>query len=199
MQSSNLRVRPDKDAFTYQVHIRLIGIEPPIWRRMLIPASTRISALHAAFQIVMGWTDSHLHLFERDGQYWGDPRDHDLDDLSLIDERRARFSELLRVEGESLIYTYDFGDNWQHRVVLEKIISVSKSVEELLCLEGARQCPPEDVGGVSGYEEFLRAIFDPTHEDHDQMVDWVGGYFQAEDFDPKAVNDRLSRRPRISR
>ena len=92
-----------------------------------------------------------------------------------------------------MVYVYDFGDDWRHEVLLEKIIPASEIVKTPICIAGKRRCPPEDVGGVHGYQEFLEAIFDPTHEDHDQFIRWAGGHFQAEEFDLRAVNGLLSR------
>jgi Plasmid pRiA4b ORF-3-like protein len=92
-----------------------------------------------------------------------------------------------------MVYQYDFGNNWRHEVVLEKIIPVNDVVKAPICFGGARRCPPEDVGGVSGYQEFLDVIFDPTHQEYEHLVRWAGGPFQAEEFDVKAVNKTLSR------
>jgi Plasmid pRiA4b ORF-3-like protein len=144
--------------------------------------------LHDTLQAVFGWTDSHLHSFEKDGKYWGVPEYDD-----LIDESKVQLAKLLMAEGESMIYVYDFGDDWRHEVALEKIIPANDLMKIPICLDGARRCPPEDVGGVSGYQEFLEAIFDPTHEEYEHMIEWAGGPFQAEDFGLKAVNDKLSK------
>jgi hypothetical protein len=144
--------------------------------------------LHDALQAVFGWTNSHLHNFEKDGKYWGVPEYDD-----LIDESRVQLGKLLKAEGESMIYVYDFGDNWQHEIVLEKVVPANAPLKLPICLDGARRCPPEDAGGVSGYEEFLEVIFDPTHEEYEHLVGWAGGPFQAEAFDLKAVNETLSR------
>jgi hypothetical protein len=172
----------------YQLKITLIDIEPPIWRRIQVPATILICCLHDALQAVFGWTESHLHSFEKDGKYWGVPEYDD-----LIDESKVQLAKLLKTEGESMIYVYDFGDDWRHEVVLEKVIPVNEVVRTPICLGGERRCPPEDVGGVSGYERFLKVIFDPKHEEYEHFVGWAGGHFQAESFDAKAVNEILSR------
>jgi Plasmid pRiA4b ORF-3-like protein len=175
----------------YRLKITLIGIKPPIWRRMQCPASFKLCCLHAAIQIAMGWTDSHLHQWEKDGKNWGVPEWDEFDELDLIDESKTRLADVLQLEGDSIIYAYDFGDNWQHNVVLEKIIPVRDVVKAPICFGGERRCPPEDVGGVSGYEEFLEAIFDPQHENYEQYVRWAGGHF-IDEFDLKAANGALS-------
>jgi hypothetical protein len=178
---------------TYQLKITLIGIEPPIWRRMQVPSSIRLCCLHSAFQVVMGWTDSHLHQFEKDGKCWGVQEHDEFSERELIDENQTQLGNVLKAEGDALIYVYDFGDDWQHEAVLEKVIPVNHVVKAPVCLGGERRCPPEDVGGVPGYEEFLEVILDPTHEEHEHMAGWAGGPFQAEEFDVKAMNETVSR------
>jgi hypothetical protein len=172
---------------TYQLKITLIDIEPPIWRRIQVPCTMLLCCLHDALQSVFSWTDSHLHCFDKDGKYWGVP---DYDDLN--DESTMRLSKMLKVEGDSMIYVYDFGDNWRHQIVLEKIIPVSEVVKTPVCLGGERRSPPEDVGGVSGYEDFLEIIIDPKHEEYEQCVGWAGGHF-LDEFDVKVVNEILAR------
>ena len=141
----------------------------------------------------MGWTDSHLHQFEKDGQYWGDPRNQEFaDDIDIIDESRVAVGKVLLVENDSMTYVYDFGDDWRHEVVLEKILP-SDSAKRPICIAGERRCPPEDVGGVGGYEEFLKVIFQPGHEEFGHFRGWAGGKFHAEEFDVAAVNEILGR------
>jgi hypothetical protein len=177
----------------YQLKITLLNIEPPIWRRMQVPSSIRLCCLHSTLQVVMGWTDSHLHQFEKDGKCWGVQEHDEFGELELIDENQTQLGNALKAEGDALIYVYDFGDNWRHEVILEKVIPVNNVVKTPICFGGERRCPPEDVGGVPGYEEFLEVIFDPSHEGHEQLVGWAGGPFQAEEYDVKAVNKILSR------
>jgi hypothetical protein len=182
-----------KSSATFQVKITLIGIEPPIWRRLQVPSSIRLCCLHSAFQVALGWTDSHLHQFEKDGKCWGVPEYDEFEELDLIDEDKTELNEVLTAAGESMTYVYDFGDNWRHEVVLEEITSVAEPIKKPVCTGGARRCPPEDVGGASGYEEFLEVIFDPTHEEFEHLVGWAGGSVHAEEFDVKAVNAALGK------
>jgi len=186
-------VQLKKPPSIYQLKITLIGIEPPIWRVIQVPSAIKLCCLHSALQVVMGWKDSHLHQFEKDGKKWGIVQLYDDQNLDVIDEDGVKIGDLMKSEGESMIYVYDFGDNWRHKVVLEQIIPVTDALKTPICLDGARRCPPEDVGGVSGYERFLEVIFDPTHQDYEDLVVWAGGPFQAEEFDVKAVNKTLSR------
>lgn len=176
---------------TYQLKVTLLDIHPPIWRRIEIPSSLRLCCLHSAIQIAMGWTDSHLHQFEKDEQSWGVPEWDEDADFDWIDERKTRLGGVLCVEGDRLKYQYDFGDDWEHEVKLEKILPVRDTLGRPVCLGGERRCPPEDVGGVYGYQEFLEAVFDPSHEDYERYVRWAGGHF-LDEFDVKAINKRLS-------
>jgi hypothetical protein len=142
----------------------------------------------------MGWTDSHLHHFEKDGACYGVPYDEfEGDGIETIDSSRVSLDSLLKAEGDSLLYLYDFGDGWRHDVVVEQILPGDDAPNRPVCVAGERHCPPEDVGGISGYEEFLEVIFDPTHEEHQNMVTWAGGRFQPEGFDLSDVNAMLSR------
>jgi len=100
----------------YQLKITLLGIVPPIWRRIQVPGGIKLSRLHDVIQVAMGWTDSHLHQFERDGKYWGNPEYYEDDDIEVFDERRVPLHNLLQAEGDSALYVYDFGDNWRHTV-----------------------------------------------------------------------------------
>ena len=107
----------------FQLKIILLEIDPPIWRRIQVPSTIPLCCIHDAFQAVFGWTDSHLHQFEKDGKYWGVPSDDAMEgDIEVIGEGRVPVSRVLRAEGETMVYVYDFGDNWRHRVVLEKIL-----------------------------------------------------------------------------
>ena len=177
----------------YELKITLLEIEPAIWRRIQVPSTIPLCCLHDALQAVFGWTDSHLHQFEKDGKYWGVPDDDGFDgDVEVIDESKVPVAKLLLSEGDSLIYVYDFGDNWRHSVVLEKIVP-SDAPTKPICLGGKRRCPPEDVGGPSGYEEFLAVIFEPGHDEFTHFRGWAGGTFHAEQFDMMAVNYNLGR------
>jgi hypothetical protein len=176
----------------YWLKITLTEIKPSIWRRIQVPGSIKLCCLHSAFQVVMGWTDSHLHQFEKDGKNWGVPEWDEFDEFDLIDESKTQLAKALKAEGDSMVYQYDFGDDWRHEVVLEKIMPVNDILKIPICLAGERRCPPEDVGGVYGYQEFLEVIFDPKHEQYEQFVRWAGGHF-VDEFDVKSVNETLQR------
>ncbi len=173
----------------YQINITLNFISPPIWRRLEVDSTTKLSDLHNILQVVMGWTDSHLHMFVKDGVSYGVPDEDYPDDTVAEDD--CRINALLKKEKDSFIYEYDFGNGWNHKVVLEKILTFDTKIKLPHCVKGQRNCPPEDVGGPPRYEGFLEAMTDKKHPDHEDMMDWIGGEFDAEEFDPDVVNQIL--------
>lgn len=174
----------------YQIKVTLNGVRPPIWRRLQVSSATRLPELHDIIQISMGWTDSHLHMFVAGDRQYGVP-DPDFED-ETIPEEGVQINALLKKEKDSVIYEYDFGDGWQHKVTLEKIIDDAPGRAVPRCIAGRRTCPPEDVGGIWGYEEFLTAYADKTHPEHEEFVEWAGEYFDPERFDVEEVNAILS-------
>ena len=153
----------------------------------------KLCCLHSALQVVMGWTDSHLHMFQKDDVNWGVPEWDEFGDLELNEEGDVRVCDVLKAIGESFRYTYDFGDDWTHEVVLENVQPVASDSKRPVCIAGERRCPPEDVGGPHGYQEFLDAVFDPKHEEFEHYRQWAGKAVHAEEFDMAAVNRKLSR------
>jgi len=177
----------------YQLKLTLLGIEPPIWRRIQVPSTMLLCCLHDAFQAVMGWSDSHLHQFEKGGKYWGVPETDEFGDLELLNESKVPVGRVLKTEGDSMVYLYYFGDSWRHEVLLEKIVPSDAPPPKSVCLDGKRRCPPEDVGGSSGYQEFLSVIFEPGHEEFEHYRQWAGDQVHAEEFNLKSVNEILER------
>lgn len=169
----------------YQFRITLIDSEPPIWRRIQVRDST-LDKLHERIQTAMGWTNSHLHRFEIDGERYGDPEllDDGFEDYDCTDSTQTKISEIVPKSGKRfrLWYDYDFGDGWRHEVLFEGCLPAEKGQRYPVCVEGDRNCPPEDVGGVWGYAEFLEALANPSHERHDEFVRWAGR-FEPETFD----------------
>lgn len=180
---------------TFQFRIDLLEAQPPIWRRFRVPANLPLEDLHEVIQIVMGWTDSHLHEFIVGEQRYGEASDEWPDpDRAPADEQQFQIDQLVSRPGEHLEYLYDFGDYWEHRLTLEAVDPPAAHAEPILCLDGARRCPPEDVGGLYGYIEFLEAVHDPTHPDHANMLRWAGGEFNPDDFEIEDINTELARR-----
>ncbi|CAN5711098.1 plasmid pRiA4b ORF-3 family protein [soil metagenome] len=178
------------EKLAYQLKVTLRGTRPPIWRRVEVPGRTTLSRLHDVIQIAMGWTDSHLHQFVAAGVMFGVP-DPEWD-MPVKRSARVRLDQVLRVPKDDLIYEYDFGDGWEHRVVLEKVLPLDAARHrQPLVTGGRRACPPEDCGGVGGYYAMLAILDDPANPEHDEMLAWVGGGFDAEHFDPEAANARF--------
>ncbi len=179
-----------------QFRVSLDHIEPHIWR-IEVPDSYTLKQLHRIIQIVMGWQDSDLHEFSLNGKRYGEPNPED--EENVIDERTVRLRDLALSNGDGIGYVYDFGDDWQHQLVLEaKLVSAPQSLYPA-CIAGERNSPPEDVGGVDGYADFLDAIANPEHEEHDATLEWVGGDFDPEAFSVTEVNERLRRSLRLAR
>ena len=178
----------------YQFKITLVDSKPPIWRRIQVPATYTFWDLHVAIQDAMGWLDYHLHSFEmmepKHGQKVtiGIPSEDDIDyGWEVLAGWRQKISNYFSIENKVADYVYDFGDNWVHRILLEKILPRDENTNYPLCVKGKRACPPEDCGGVWGYEELLETIKDPKHEEHKEMLEWIGKEFNPEHFDVKEV------------
>jgi prevent-host-death family protein len=176
----------------YQFKVALMGIRPPIWRRIQVPANYTFWDLHVAIQDTMGWFDSHLHEFQVDlpssghQERIGIPVEDFEFGEEVIPGWNHYISEYFSVEHAKATYVYDFGDNWEHTVTLEKIVPRKKGRQYPVCLKGKRACPPEDCGGVWGYKDLLEIISDPDHEEYDEMMEWLD-----EDFDPEALDAAL--------
>jgi len=148
----------------HQLKITLRYIQPPVWRRVEVPKDITLAKLHRILQVAMGWYDSHLHQFIVGKNYYGEPSLDEFSELDLKDERKVRLGQVLSKPKQRMVYEYDFGDGWEHDIVLEKVLPPDSNTRYPVCLEGAQACPPEDCGGVGGYENFLDAIRDPDHE-----------------------------------
>jgi hypothetical protein len=180
----------------YQLKIVLQDAPVPIWRRLEVKADMSLDILHEVFQILMGWEDRHLHAFKiGKAEYhriMPDPLDRGPNEL---DETKYAISDLVKRAGSGFLYRYDFGDCWEHLVALEstRVVPVQEDGLEFFarCLDGRRACPPEDVGGVAGYERFLEVIEDELHPEHRDLVQWIGCRFEADTFDIRTTNQRL--------
>jgi hypothetical protein len=182
---------PNTSNQIYQIKVTLDDTHPPIWRRIQVPGNSTLLKLHDILQIVMGWEDYHLHMFTVEGFIYGDPADDEYGDLGTIDEAYTKLSQVIHREGQRLRYEYDFGDSWDHTLLVEKILAPQEGVRYPVCLKGKRACPPEDVGGVWGYENFLEAIRNTDHDEHEEYLAWIGGEFDPEAFDLEDANAKL--------
>lgn len=171
----------------YQLKISLKDISPPIWRRVLVP-DCPLPVLHDIIQTAMGWEDCHLHEFEFAGVRYSDPETAAQLDTEVADD--ATLGPLVPKEKIKFRYHYDFGDDWRHEILVEKILPPKAGQDYPLCIAGKRACPPEDVGGPWSYPGFLEAIRDPKHEEHERWVEWIGE-FDPEAFSVDEVNDQF--------
>lgn len=179
-----------KNQFTqvYQFKITLEEINPPIWRRIQVPETYSFWDLHVAIQDSMGWTDSHLHQFEITNPKTGKEVEISIPDEDWEDEALAgwevKIADYFSLKNPTALYIYDFGDNWEHTILLEKIVPRAEKTEYPICLEGERACPPEDCGGAWGYVDLLETISDPDDEEYEDTIEWLGDDFDPEYFDP---------------
>jgi hypothetical protein len=176
-----------KGGIVFQLKVTLLDTKPPIWRRVLVDGRSTLDHVHEVIQAAFGWWDDHLHQFEVGGTRYG-VLDPDWDWDPPRDERRARL-DAIAGEGTSLRYTYDFGDGWDHRVVVEKVRTATTAVPA--CIDGRRACPPEDCGGTWGYRDLLAILADPSHPEHRERLEWLGGPFDPDSFDPSDFEDNL--------
>ncbi|HSH01739.1 MAG TPA: plasmid pRiA4b ORF-3 family protein [Anaerolineae bacterium] len=175
----------------YQLKITLKHIRPPIWRRFQVHSNITFYELHQIIQIVMGWFDSHLHEFNVNGLTITDQET--LWELGVdgVPVHTARLDEHIKQEKSKFFYMYDFGDDWEHELVLEKILTPEADVVYPRCIKGKRACPPEDCGGVWGYTNLLDVIRDDDNPEREEYIEWLGGSFDAEAFDLDGVNKQL--------
>ncbi len=186
-----------------QIKVTLHGSKPPIWRRIEVPLNMRLDTLHRVLQIIMGWEDEHLHQFivnagDRGNTVYYGVTDADLgfdpfDWQDMRNERKTRLSDILTAPKSKFVYEYDFGDSWDHDIVLEKIVPHQPGVHYPRCVAGKRSGPPEDVGGIWGYTELLDALAHPTDPDVQELLEWVDEDFDPQAFDLESINARLHR------
>jgi hypothetical protein len=177
-------------ASVYQLKVTLRHIKPPIWRRILVPGNTKLSDLHLMLQAAMGWANGHLHMFTIDGIDYS-ARNPEFDD-DMEDEKKFRLDKVVSHPKARFRYVYDFGDNWEHLIVVEQIMPPESGSKYPMCIAGKRACPPEDCGSIPGYENLLAALSDPKHEEHEEMLEWIGGKFDPEKFDLEVINESLA-------
>jgi Plasmid pRiA4b ORF-3-like protein len=174
----------------YQLKVALLDVTPPVWRRVVVPSAYTLDRVHRVIQYAMGWQDCHLHSFEAGGEQYGEP--DPVGGLGVHDELETRL-DAVAGKGDVLRYTYDFGDWWEHEITVEDAFAADPDGRYPACLDGARACPPEDVGGAFGYGELLAALADPEHPRHELMHGWLGREFDPAAFDPGRVSTLLRR------
>lgn len=182
----------------YRVLVSLLGVDQPaVWRRFVVPEDFTLNMVHTVFQMVMGWQNCHAHEFvaEVNGNrrvYGEVDGSGDVFGVRVLDEGRYVFGDVFEEVGDRCVYTYDFGDNWVHSVVLEEVIENVAVEESLRCLDGEGACPPEDCGGVPGYAELLESLRDSRHPEYEDRVEWLGEDFDPFAFDCAGLNEQFS-------
>ena len=176
----------------YQLYVELEDVRPKVWRRLLVPVTIELPRVHPTILFGMGWQGGHIHefVFGHDSYGRKDPP-YEPEIPEVMDEENVSLREALGAR-RTFVYVYDFGDNWRHKVKVEKVVAMDTPIDNPVCIGGENACPPEDVGGAPGYEEFLEALADPSNPDHDELKAWIGGAFDPTAFDMAKVNARLS-------
>ena len=173
------RKKADGPPPVYQIKVNLVGAKPPIWRRLEVPATITLAKLHDVIQIAFGWEDYHMHAFETGYGTFGVP-DPELEHKS---EKPVTLEQVADGEKAKIRYTYDFGDGWDHDILVEKVLDRDPKTRYPRCTAGRRAAPPEDCGGIGGYEELVEILADPAHPEHEDKLEWLGLESGAE-FDP---------------
>ncbi len=179
------------NAQIYQLKVVLLDSGPPVWRRLQVSGDARLDWLHAVLQVAIGWTNSHLHQFKVGEACYSDTRHHFAefeDDQKIFEERKFTLRQIAPREQDAFGYEYDFGDSWEHEITVEKILPDTAPSSHALCLDGARACPPEDCGGVGGYDNLLKILKNRKHPEHKSMKEWLGRPFDAAAFDVEKTN-----------
>ena len=171
-----------------RIKIALNGIVPQIYRRVEVPLEFSLRDLHFTIQDAMPWKCSHLYEFEIGEMSYGDPHPpNDPHGFGMIDAASKKLASLIKSKGDRFLYTYDFGDNWRHRIIAEKVLDPDPKTTYPRLIGGKRQAPPDDVGGIWGYEEFLKIMSDPKHPEYEDWQDWFDEDFDPEEFDSERL------------
>ena len=190
------RTAKRKQNYVYQFKITLLEVQPPIWRRIQVKDCT-LDKLHEHIQTSMGWTNSHLHRFQIGEERYADPMlmEEGMEEFFYNDSTTTLLSGILPQTDKQcrFVYEYDFGDGWEHEIQFEGCPRAEPGRKYPLCLEGERACPPEDVGGTGGYEEFLQIITNPHNKAHKETLRWAGGKFDPEAFDSAAATKAMKK------
>ncbi len=174
----------------FRVKITIQDVNPPIWREVILKSDYTMSDFHKIIQTVMGWSNSHLHQFVYNDEFYCDPEFEDeWSEGNCIDYTDIKLSDLIQYENQNMVYEYDFGDGWEHLIVFEEILDKEGEYPE--CIGGERRAPPEDCGGPPGYEHLLKILKNPNHEEYENITKWVGNSFNPEEFDKNDINEAL--------
>jgi hypothetical protein len=183
-------MQPKQPSNFLQIKVSLNFIQPIIWRKILVSDKITLLDLHDVIQAVFDWQDYHLHEFEINHIVYGDPANGEFD-FPVLNEEVMTLKKLNLTQCSRFTYVYDFGDHWKHTLIVEKVLPIERGIKLPRCVDGKRARPPEDVGGISGYAEFLKILCDPQNEEYESYLEWVGGAFDPKVFDLKGANERL--------
>lgn len=175
----------------YQIHVSLTETQPMVWRRLLVDADTLLVDLHRIIQTTLGWTNSHLHQFS-DGTTEYAPKEFQTEGSK--DSRKVKLNTILNKDSLKITYEYDFGDDWLHEIILEEVIETQEPGQIPKCLDGSRNCPPEDCGDPWGYQALLTTLANPKHPDYKSLKKWLGGKFDPEYFNKEEINQNLKKK-----
>ena len=176
-----------------ELEIILEGTEPVVWRKILVPVDITMERLHLAIQLSMGWLNYHLYNFVINGVRYEDEYDDELDIDDPPESMETRLCEAV-FGVRKFQYFYDYGDGWKHTIQVGKRRKISSNTVLPSCIDGANACPPEDCGGIGGFQNMKEILNDKKHEEHDNMMMWVGGSYEAERFSLEEANGRLHSR-----
>jgi hypothetical protein len=180
-----------KDVSLYQLKVKLKWSKPAIWRRVVVRSDMRLDRLHTVIQVAMGWTNSHLHQFVLGQTFYGQTDPEFGAGMEVLNEKRYRLRDLADGAKKKFIYEYDFGDSWEHELVVEKVLAADPNFKHPVCTGGENACPPEDCGGIHGYYRMLEVIADPKDPEHPEMLEWLGEEWDATYFDLAGTSELL--------
>ena len=174
-----------------RIRIELIGIDPTIWRSVEVPLTTSLKGLHDVIQAVMPFENCHLFLFNVGDKRYGIP-DRQWDHVhETLEAKNIKLGALVERGVSAFSYTYDFGDDWRHSVTIENVTAADPTLDYPRFLDGSRRAPPEDVGGIPGFDEFLDAMTKPRHPDHQRLTEWYSGSFDPDDLNLAVISSRI--------
>ena len=181
-KKTDFKKRPQDQIFT--LHVSLEDVSPSVWRRLMVPGLFTLDKLHSVLQLVMGWQMSHLYDFEINKERYAEPDDFD---ETKVKSLAVSLTAAVK-EQKTFFYNYDFGDSWRHKITVEEIQTRNEVFNYPICIGGENACPPEDCGGVPGFEELKKTIANKKSSEHQQMLQWVGGYYDPKSFDANRIN-----------
>ncbi|MGD1823563.1 MAG: plasmid pRiA4b ORF-3 family protein [Pleomorphochaeta sp.] len=175
----------------YLLRIELLEVEPTIWREFAVPCDITLDRFHDVVQIVMGWMSSHLYQFVIKDKKYSEFEEYILDFDDVFDSKNVRLNQFMTRKNQKIIYEYDFGDGWQHEITLLNSNYNSHSAYDLVCVDGERACPPEDVGGAYGYQHFIECIENEDDDEHEDMLMWIDYDYDPDELEIDYINFEL--------